>query len=66
MLLAVTAFGFVFWYTYYSGGIQWWYIIAPYALGNMAAIAATVAVAGALLALLGYSLSRKSGEVMKQ
>jgi putrescine importer len=66
LIFALIAVGFNLWYTFFSGGIQWWYIVAPYALGDTVAATATIAAAVALLTLMGYSLMRKSGEAVKQ
>jgi len=62
VVLVIAVLGFNLWFTYYSGGIQWWYIIAPYASGDIVATGLTIAFAVLLLALLGFSLSRRTVE----
>jgi energy-coupling factor transporter transmembrane protein EcfT len=65
VLLVIVVLGFNYWFTFFSGGIQWWYVVAPYASGNLAAIAVTVTCAVILIALMWYTLLRKKGEVVK-
>ena len=64
-LLIMVILGFNYWYTFFSGGIQWWYIVAPYASGDLVAITITAACAIVLLAMMSYSLIRKKGEELK-
>lgn len=63
VLLVVVVLGFNYWFTFFSGGIQWWYVVPPYASGDLVAIAVTVACALILIALMWYALLRKKGEV---
>jgi len=65
VLLVIAVLGFNYWFTFFSGGIQWWYVVAPYASGNLAAIAVTVACAVILIALMSFSLLKKKVEVAK-
>jgi amino acid transporter len=66
LIFALIVIGFNLWYTFFSGGIQWWYIVAPYALGDTVAVAATIAVAASFLTIMVYSLRRKNVEEVKQ
>ena len=65
IVLGINAFGFSLWYTYFSGGVLWWSVVAPYALSDMLAIAVTIVFAAVLLALMWYSLRTKKVEVAK-
>jgi hypothetical protein len=59
ILLGVAVLGFNFWYTYFSGGIQWWYVVAPYALSDVIAVGATTVFVVAFLGLMWFMLKRK-------
>jgi putrescine importer len=65
VILGLAALGFSLWYNFYSGGILWWYVVAPYASSNLVAIAATAAFAVIFLALMWRSLVKKDVEVVK-
>jgi putrescine importer len=65
ILLGVVAFGFGLWYTYFSGGAQWWYIVAPYASSSAIAIAGTIVFVILLLALMKFTSSVRKTEVEK-
>ncbi|MHA1835876.1 MAG: APC family permease [Candidatus Odinarchaeia archaeon] len=41
-VLILTVLGFTVWLAYYSAGVQWWHIIAPYASGDLTATITTV------------------------
>jgi len=60
-LLAVTVLGFNFWYAFFSGGIQWWYVVAPYASSDMIAVGVTVVFVAVFLGLMWYTLKKKEG-----
>jgi putrescine importer len=62
VLLILVSLGFNYWYTFFSGGIQWWYVVAPYASGDLVATAVTIGCAIVLVALMSYSLIRRSKE----
>ncbi len=66
VLLVVVLLGFSYWFTFFSGGIQWWYVVAPYALGDMVAVTITVIIAIVLIALMWYNLFRKKSEVANE
>jgi hypothetical protein len=65
VVLGLVALGFSLWYNFYSGGILWWYVVAPYASNNLVAIAATVVFAAVFLVLMWRSLVKKDVEVAK-
>lgn len=65
ILLIIVVVGFNYWFTFFSGGIQWWYVVAPYASGDLVAIAVTAVCAIILVALMWYTLLRKKSEVAK-
>jgi hypothetical protein len=65
VVLGLAALGFSLWYNFYSGGILWWFVVAPYASSNIVAIAATAMFAVVFLALLWRSLVKKDVEVVK-
>jgi putrescine importer len=58
-LLGVTVLGFNYWYTFFSGGIQWWYVVAPYALSDMIAVGVTTVFAAAFVGFMWYVLRKK-------
>lgn len=67
ILLILVVFSFGLWLGFYSSGIEWWHIIAPYALNDVVAIAATIGMVVVFAALMGAVLLRskiggKSGE----
>jgi amino acid transporter len=66
VLLILIVLGFNYWFTFFSGGIQWWYIVAPYASGNLTAIGVTVACAVILLGLMWFSLTRRERRMVKR
>jgi len=65
VVLVIAVWVFSLWFTFFSGGIQWWYIIPPYALGDAVASGVTVIAIVGLLALMWYSLSKSKVEVAK-
>jgi putrescine importer len=65
-LLIIVAVGFNYWFTFFSGGIQWWYVVAPYAFGDLTAIAVVVVCAVILIGLMWFTLFRKKGEVVNK
>ena len=65
IVLGVAVLGFNLWYTFFSGGVLWWYVVAPYALSDMIAVAVTIVFVAVFLALMWYSLRMKKVEVAK-
>jgi putrescine importer len=65
VVLGLVSLGFGLWYNFFSGGILWWYVVAPYASSDLVAIAATAVFALVFLALLWRSLIKKNVEVVK-
>jgi hypothetical protein len=51
--------GFNLWYTFFSGGIQWWYVVAPYASSDMIAVGATMVFVAAFIGLMWYTLKKQ-------
>ncbi|MHA1239016.1 MAG: APC family permease [Candidatus Odinarchaeia archaeon] len=62
ILLVIVVLGFTVWLTYYSGGIQWWRIVPPYAIDNFVATGVSIALIVGFAAVLIYSLKRSVGE----
>jgi putrescine importer len=65
VLLVIVILGFNYWFRFFSGGIQWWYVVAPYASGDLAATAITILCGAILITLMWFTLHRKKGEVVK-
>lgn len=63
LLVAIVAVAFGVWYTFFSGGIHWWYEVAPYASGNALATVVTALAIISLLAFSTFTLRRKEVEV---
>jgi putrescine importer len=65
VVLAIVALGFNLWFTFFSGGILWWYVVAPYALSSIIAVGFTLVFVVAFVGLMWYSLRKKEVEVAK-
>lgn len=63
VVLVIVAVGFSFWYNYFSGGILWWHILAPYASAGIVATVASLAVAGVIFVGMTYSFLKSYKEV---
>ena len=63
LLVVIVAVAFGVWYTFFSGGIQWWYQVAPYASGNVLATIVTALAIVSLLAFSAFTLRTKEVKV---
>jgi hypothetical protein len=61
ILLIIVALSFNYWLSFYSSSVQWWHIIAPYALSDIIATVSTVGISVVFFAIMSYSLLRRKG-----